>query len=156
MAEIAQRNDALKDFRSKRQQLWTLLFITGGLISLLLFVLFIYISKINRLLISERAAFASKNAFLGMVGHELRTSLQAIVSIIDVVTNNLSGGIKSGQIERLETAVSKMERQLNDLAEFAKIDNGSVEIKTPIIACKQLLLTLCRIALLFMKKGCHS
>ncbi|MCS5985515.1 hypothetical protein LNO19_26785 [Klebsiella quasipneumoniae subsp. similipneumoniae] len=64
-----------------------------------------------------------------MVGHELRTSLQAIVSIIDVVTNNLSGGIKSGQIERLETAVSKMERQLNDLAEFAKIDNGSVEIK---------------------------
>ncbi|EFK3120170.1 hybrid sensor histidine kinase/response regulator, partial [Escherichia coli] len=32
MAEIAQRNDALKDFRSKRQQLWTLLFITGGLI----------------------------------------------------------------------------------------------------------------------------
>ena len=129
MAEIAQRNDALKDFRSKRQQLWTLLFITGGLISLLLFVLFIYISKINRLLLSERAAFASKNAFLGMVGHELRTSLQAIVSIIDVVTNNLSGGIKSGQIERLETAVSKMERQLNDLAEFAKIDNGSVEIK---------------------------
>ncbi|HIB5405726.1 TPA: ATP-binding response regulator, partial [Klebsiella pneumoniae] len=68
MAEIAQRNDALKDFRSKRQQLWTLLFITGGLISLLLFVLFIYISKINRLLLSERAAFASKNAFLGMVG----------------------------------------------------------------------------------------
>ena len=129
MAEIAQRNDALKDFRSKRQQFWTLLFITGGLISLLLFVLFIYISKINRLLLSERAAFASKNAFLGMVGHELRTSLQAIVSIIDVVTNNLSGGIKSGQIERLETAVSKMERQLNDLAEFAKIDNGSVEIK---------------------------
>ena len=128
MAEIAQRNNSLKDFRSKRQQLWTLLFVTGGLIFLLLFVLFIYISKINRLLLSERAAFASKNAFLGMVGHELRTSLQAIVSIIDSVTNNLNEVIKPCQIERLETAVSKMERQLNDLAEFAKIDNGSVEI----------------------------
>lgn len=88
-----------------------------------------FIRKSHQLLVSEKAAFASKNSFLGIVGHELRTSLQIIISAIDVVTNMSGEKIRKGALQRLVMAVAKMERQMKDLTEFAKIDNGYIDIK---------------------------
>lgn len=128
-AEVAQRTCALLDYKKKIKHLWILIIITTILLATLLVVLVFFIRKSHLLLISEKAAFTSKNAFLGIVGHELRTSLQVIISAIDVVTNMTSEKARKEALQRLVTAVAKMERQMKDLTEFAKIDNGYVDIK---------------------------
>ncbi|MGM8766074.1 hybrid sensor histidine kinase/response regulator [Enterobacter asburiae] len=127
-AEVAQRTNALKDFEQKRNRLVQLLFITGFFALILGGLLIVYIVKINKILGGERAAISNKNAFLGMVGHELRTSLQALVSVIDSLKVDKSINISERHVNRLETAALKMERQMKDIAEFARIDNGSIEI----------------------------
>ncbi|WJY11764.1 hybrid sensor histidine kinase/response regulator [Pectobacteriaceae bacterium C80] len=59
----------------------------------------------------------------------MRTSLQAIISSVEVITQK-EDGTAFNHFERLENAAMKMERQMKDLAEFAKVDNGNVEIKS--------------------------
>ncbi|AYN25678.1 hybrid sensor histidine kinase/response regulator (plasmid) [Buttiauxella sp. 3AFRM03] len=138
-AEVAQRTDALIDFMEKRKQLWLLLFITASLLIILCVIIIIYIKKTNKLLFSERTAIANKNAFLGVVVHELRTSLQAIISAIDVITNSNNKMVEKNQLQRLETAAGKMERQMKDLAEFAKIDNGYIDINKSFFKIKPVI-----------------
>lgn len=128
-AEVTQRTCALLGYKKKIKNLWILIIITTILLATLLVVLVFFIRQSHRLLISEKAAFTSKNAFLGIVGHELRTSLQIIISAIDAVTGMPSEKIRQEALQRLVMAVAKMERQMKDLTEFAKIDNGYVDIK---------------------------
>ncbi|SOD79943.1 Signal transduction histidine kinase [Serratia sp. JKS296] len=126
-AEVSQRTKALEDYKQKRKQLYILLSITTILITALFLITAIYLYKLNRLLDSEKKAFNNKNAFLGVLGHELNTSLQAIMSSVElIVLRKDNGDIK--QLERLETASMKMAHQMKGLAEFAKVDNGNVEI----------------------------
>ncbi|MGP6457465.1 hybrid sensor histidine kinase/response regulator [Enterobacter ludwigii] len=138
-AEVAQRTNALKDFKQKREKLLQLLFITGFLIVVLCVMIPIYIRKLNVLLVSERVAYSNKNAFLGMVGHELRTSLQAIISVIDSIRVNNDNNIKNVHLQRLEASVTKMERQMRDIAEFARIDNDAVEVKNTYFSVKKIV-----------------
>ncbi|AHG20665.1 hypothetical protein Z042_14360 [Chania multitudinisentens RB-25] len=138
-AEVKQRTMALEDFKEKRKQLFTLLTITAILVSSLCVITSFYLFKLNKLLDSEKKAFNNKNAFLGVVGHELRTSLQAIISSIDVVIRN--NDYNKQHFHRLENAATKMERQMKDLAEFAKIDNGYVEINKSSFNLKRLINT---------------
>ncbi|HDU2462771.1 TPA: HAMP domain-containing histidine kinase, partial [Klebsiella pneumoniae] len=69
----------------------------------------------------------NKNAFLGALGHELKTSLQAITSSIEIISLKNSE-LDSKHIERLENAAKRMENQMKDLAEFAKVDNGNIVV----------------------------
>lgn len=84
--------------------------------------------KLYRLWNAERKAFNNKNAFLGVVGHELRTSLQAIISSIDVIISKAEFSSSKQHFDRLENAAIKMERQMKDITDFAKIDNGNIEV----------------------------
>ncbi|WP_061800660.1 ATP-binding response regulator [Serratia ficaria] len=126
-AEVSQRTTALEDFRGKRQGLIILL----AIVTILIFAMFIIVAfqlyKTNKLLDAEKIAFNNKNAFLGVLGHELKTSLQAITSTIEVISLTCKS-VELKQIERLENASMKMESQMKDLAEFAKVDNGNIEI----------------------------
>lgn len=127
-AEVRQRTSANLDFKKNKNQLLILLYITGALAIALGIIVSFSLWKTNKLLDSEKKAFNNKNAFLGIVGHELRTSLQAIISSIDVLVNNKGNRLSEQQISRLENSAVKMEMQMKDLSEFAKIDNGNVEI----------------------------
>lgn len=142
-AESNQRTLALAEFNKRRSQLIILLFVTGGCAVFLCIVIYIYLQKINKMLLIERAALINKNAFLGIIGHELRTSLQVIVSAIDVIAsvtekNHLDERIKK-PLQRLLPAAEKMERQMSDLAEFARIDNGNVTIRNINFRLKELI-----------------
>ncbi|MBL1810719.1 HAMP domain-containing histidine kinase, partial [Klebsiella pneumoniae] len=55
------------------------------------------------------------------LGHELKTSLQGITSSIEIISLKNSE-LDSKPIERLENAAKRMENQMKDLAEFAKVD----------------------------------
>ena len=127
-AEVRQRTNANLDFKQIKKRVLLLLFATGFLAITLGAFVCVSIIKTNRLLDSEKKAFNNKNAFLGIVGHELRTSLQAIISSIDIISKKHNLNQDDPQFSRLESAVAKIEMQMKDLSEFAKVDNGNIQI----------------------------
>ncbi|RLM06705.1 hybrid sensor histidine kinase/response regulator [Gibbsiella quercinecans] len=128
-AEVRQRDIIQQDYINKANSMRFPIAILYVIFSLMLFVSYRQVKSINKQLKSEKKSFNNKNAFLGVLGHELRTSLQAIISSVEVITQQKDVATFS-HFERLENAAMKMERQMKDLAEFAKVDNGNVEIKT--------------------------
>ncbi|MBH2717842.1 ATP-binding response regulator [Serratia ureilytica] len=127
-AEVRQRDIIQQDYINKANSMRFPIAILYVIFSLMLFVSYRQVKSINKQLESEKKSFNNKNAFLGVLGHELRTSLQAIISSVEVITQQKDVATFS-HFERLENAAMKMERQMKDLAEFAKVDNGNVEIK---------------------------
>lgn len=127
-AEVRQRNIIQQDYIDKGNSMKFPVASLYFLFLLMLFISYRQVKSINNQLESEKKSFNNKNAFLGVLGHELRTSLQAIISSVEVITQK-EDGTAFNHFERLENAAMKMERQMKDLAEFAKVDNGNVEIK---------------------------
>ncbi|WP_413715383.1 hybrid sensor histidine kinase/response regulator [Serratia ureilytica] len=127
-AEVRQRNIINQDYINKATSMRFPIATLYFLFLLMLFISYRQALSVNKQLESERNAFNNKNAFLGVLGHELRTSLQAIISSVEVILQK-KDSIAFTHLERLENAATKMERQMKDLAEFAKVDNGNVEIK---------------------------
>ncbi|WP_423761809.1 hybrid sensor histidine kinase/response regulator [Burkholderia sp. NLJ2] len=74
-------------------------------------------------------AIRAKNAFLGAIGHELRTPLQSIMSAIDVIAGSRIGLEHTDTIKRLELAVDQIESQMRDLADYARLDSGKLELR---------------------------
>ncbi|MBL0872753.1 response regulator [Serratia nevei] len=127
-AEVRQRNIIQQDYIDKANSMKFPIATLYFLFLLMLFISYRQVKSINNQLESEKKSFNNKNAFLGVLGHELRTSLQAIISSVEVIIRK-KDSIAFDHFERLENAAMKMERQMKDLAEFAKVDNGNVEIK---------------------------
>ena len=77
---------------------------------------------------AERASRA-KSHFLGMLGHELRTPLSAMVGYLDLVESGLHGPVTEGQRRDL-ACIRRSQDYLLSLIEnvlsFLKLDNGRV------------------------------
>jgi len=68
-----------------------------------------------------------KSEFTAMVSHELRTPLTAIRESVNVVSEGCTGSINADQKKYLEMTVrnvDRLSRLINDVLEFAKLDNG--------------------------------
>lgn len=126
-AEVMQRTLAQNEFKKNRSTLIILIEILVISLILVAIIIAFNIYKLNKLYVSEKLAYKNKNAFIGVLSHELKTSLQAIISTIEVISQK-SNGVDIKQIDRLENAAMKMESQMKDVTEFAKLDNGNVEI----------------------------
>lgn len=135
-AEVMQRTASLNDFLDKRNTLRILLALTSAICIILLFMSVIHHHSLYKALLSERKSFNNKNAFLGKMGHELRTSLQAVIGSIDVLSQN-TNDFDSEVIKRLENAAVQIEQQMNDLAEYAKIDNGMIPLNLSVFNLKK-------------------
>lgn len=77
---------------------------------------------------AEMAAKA-KNAFLGMVSHELKTPLQTIVSCLDIISAD--GGVvrDPSTFKRLTAAAKQLETQVGDLTDFAHLESGHLKLR---------------------------
>lgn len=138
-AEVEQRTLAFDDFLEKRKTLRALLLFASVFILALCFISYFYIRSLTKSLELEKKAFNNKNAFLGIVGHELRTSLQAVISSIDVITQSRNEKQNSTAMSRLESAATQIVCQMQDLTEFAKVDNGIVEINHSVFNIARLI-----------------
>ncbi|AGK48594.1 MULTISPECIES: hybrid sensor histidine kinase/response regulator [Burkholderia] len=74
-------------------------------------------------------AVRAKNAFLGAIGHELRTPLQSITSAIDVISGARIALEHTDTIKRLELAAMQIESQMRDLTDYARLDSGKLELR---------------------------
>lgn len=127
-AEVRQRTNIYNDYINKGNSFKVPIIAIYVILILMLLISFKQLTSMNNQLESEKKAFNNKNAFLGKLGHELKTTLQAIVSSIEVIMYAPDNKANQSVLLRLESAVSQIEQQMNDLAEYAKIDNGSLRI----------------------------
>ncbi|QQC67867.1 ATP-binding response regulator [Paraburkholderia ginsengisoli] len=78
---------------------------------------------------AERDAARAKNAFLGMIGHELRTPLQSIVSVTDTLLERRFAERDATLIKRLAVAAGRLETQMKDLTDFARLEAGGLTLR---------------------------
>ncbi|MFC0228715.1 ATP-binding response regulator [Serratia aquatilis] len=135
-AEVKQRTGAYEDFIEKRRIIfYGLVIIMFSVISLIAITLIVIrqqrqtISQQSKAINAEQKAIRTKNAFLGAIGHELRTSLQSIMSAIDVLTNTRVSNEHRDTFHRLETAAEQIENQMKDLTDYARLDSGMMELR---------------------------
>ncbi|CVE14620.1 ATP-binding response regulator [Serratia marcescens] len=109
-AEVKQRTAAYEDYIEKRHIIfYGLVIVMFSVIALIAITLIVF--RQQRLTIRQQAkaieaekATRTKNAFLGAIGHELRTSLQSVMSAIDVLVNTRVSAEHADTFQRLETA----------------------------------------------------
>ncbi|HGM6879029.1 TPA: ATP-binding protein [Serratia marcescens] len=138
-AEVRQRTIIYNDYLQKGDSFKVPIIAIYILFLIMLLISFKQLTSMNNQLESEKKAFNNKNAFLGKLGHELRTTLQAIVSSIEVILYSPGGASNKNVLHRLEGIVSQIEQQMNDLAEYAKIDNGSIKINKSVVNVAELI-----------------
>ncbi|QPT12929.1 response regulator [Serratia rubidaea] len=144
-AEVKQRTVAYNDYIEKRHIIfYGLVIIMFSVIALVAITLIVL--RQQRITIQQQAkaieaekATHSKNAFLGAIGHELRTSLQSIMSAIDVLMNTNVSTEHVDTFQRLETAAQQIETQMKDLTDYAHLDSGMMELRIMPFNAEQLI-----------------
>ncbi|MGQ8776737.1 ATP-binding response regulator [Serratia sp. NA_112.1] len=134
-AEVKQRTAAYEDYIEKRHIIfYGLVIVMFSVIALIAITLIVL--RQQRLTIRQQAkaieaekATRTKNAFLGAIGHELRTSLQSIMSAIDVLVNTKVSAEHADTFQRLEIAAQQIESQMKDLTDYAHLDSGMMELR---------------------------
>jgi signal transduction histidine kinase len=90
----------------------------------------------DRFLLSERmrsdAALANRDDFLGVVSHDLRNLLGAIVMSSTVITRSVDAAGSAGQIrsesDRIQRNAARMNRLIDDLIDVVSIDAGRLAV----------------------------
>ncbi|MBC8740243.1 response regulator [Paraburkholderia sp. UCT31] len=155
-ADVADREAMNRDFIDKRRILFA-----GGLVLLLLSAAATLLLVLNgrrrtRLMRQQRAALEAehqasraareaslaKDAFLGMIGHELRTPLHAIVSSVELLGFNYHSEADRKVIQRLETAARHLEAQMKDLTDYARLGAGKLELRHQHFEPRELLASI--------------
>ncbi len=74
-------------------------------------------------------AVNARNAFLGMVGHELRTPLQSITAAIDVLAGRSFPPSDQLIINRLARAADQLDAQMKDLTDLSRMNAGKLALR---------------------------
>ncbi|MBT2795320.1 hybrid sensor histidine kinase/response regulator [Paraburkholderia strydomiana] len=142
-AEVAHRDRVYRDFVAKRKTVF-IASAAVGVGAIVLLVLFIVYERRRRAFAEQQAAtieaeqranraaaeaMLAKNAFLGAVGHELRTPLQRITTAIEVLTSTSGQPANIKVMGQLDRAARQLETQMSDLTDFARLDSGKLSLK---------------------------
>ncbi|MEG0721399.1 MAG: ATP-binding protein, partial [Lachnospiraceae bacterium] len=85
-------------------------------------------------------ANAAKSDFLSRISHELRTPMNAIMGMDQLVAQRLNDPDFIGDcIEKSQYASHYLLQLLNDILDMSKIESGKVTLKTEVIACQPFL-----------------
>lgn len=82
----------------------------------------------EKIAVKSKETLAAKNRVLGIVSHELKTPLQTIVGTLDLLLEMFPTEEAKRILNRLFDAVGNVERQVKDLADYARLDSGKVTL----------------------------
>lgn len=83
-----------------------------------------YISALKgRLRATQRANHESKERFLVMLSHEIRSPLQAMLGSIDLLALKASSAPERRAIDRIRQAASQLDTHLRDVTEYTRLEN---------------------------------
>jgi signal transduction histidine kinase/CheY-like chemotaxis protein len=142
-AEMKQREATLADFTDKRSKLYAFVMVLWGMfiVGIGLFMLNFFRSKKLTLqneasLLAERRAeealaeaVFTKNTILGTISHELKTPLQTIMSSIDLLVKRMKNERDIVVVNRLLAAAERLEAQMEDLTDYARLGAGKLELR---------------------------
>jgi signal transduction histidine kinase len=86
--------------------------------------------ELERLTQHLQAADRRKNAFLGMVGHELRNPIMALSAGLHLLKRAGVGDAAEQVRIQMERQVAHMTRLIEDLLDVARIDQGKIVLRT--------------------------
>lgn len=83
-----------------------------------------YISALKgRLRATELASHQSKERFLAMLSHEIRSPLQAMLGSIDLLGLKAQTAPERRAVDRIRTAASQLDTHLRDVTEYTRLEN---------------------------------
>lgn len=85
--------------------------------------------QLEQLTQSLQLADRRKNAFLGMVGHELRNPIMAFGAGLHLLQRRADGEAAEQVRQRMDLQVSHMTRLIEDLLDVARIDQGKIVLR---------------------------
>ncbi len=80
-----------------------------------------------------------KSAFLAVVSHEIRTPMNGILGMIQLIKDTEMTERQRGYVEVIHKSSDTMMVLLNDILDFEKIENGSMELEIIAFNLKQLI-----------------
>jgi two-component system sensor histidine kinase RpfC len=102
-----------------------------GLLAALI-VLPAYVSTLLKKLHEAKAqaeeASQAKSRFLANVSHEVRTPLNGIIGMSDLLSNSTLSGPQREMVQTISTSADALLTQITDILDFAKIESGKVQI----------------------------
>ncbi|MGE5146499.1 MAG: ATP-binding protein, partial [Candidatus Eiseniibacteriota bacterium] len=102
-----------------------------GLLAALI-VLPAYVSTLLKKLHEAKAqaeeASQAKSRFLANVSHEVRTPLNGIIGMSDLLSNSQLTGPQREMVQTISTSADALLTQITDILDFAKIESGKVQI----------------------------
>lgn len=102
----------------------------GIIMSILILASVLMYQRIMSIEAQRREAERQKDEFFGLMSHEFRTPLTAIIGAIKLVKNGVTGKLNDKTEEMIDIAISNSDRMLllvNDILDFQKIQVGKME-----------------------------
>lgn len=88
-----------------------------------------YITALKgRLRTTELASHQSKERFLAMLSHEIRSPLQAMVGSIDLLALKAQTPPERRAVDRLRTAAAQLDTHLRDVTEYTRLENPAWQL----------------------------
>ncbi len=85
-----------------------------------------YITALKgRLRATELASHQSKERFLAMLSHEIRSPLQAMLGSIDLLALKAQTPPERRAVDRIRTAAAQLDTHLRDITEYTRLENPS-------------------------------
>ena len=152
-AEMKHREATLADFTEKRSKLFAFVMVLWGMFvgGIGLYMLNYFrakhlISQNEASILAERKAEAAladaiftKNTILGTISHELKTPLQTIISSIDLLVKRMVSARDIEVVERLTSAAARLEAQMEDITDYARLGAGKLELRRMVFDPGELL-----------------
>ncbi|MBI5926019.1 MAG: hypothetical protein HY836_10515 [Aquabacterium sp.] len=103
-----------------------------------------YISTLkDRLRATERASHESKERFLAMLSHEIRSPLQSILGSIDLLALKANTPPEHRAIERIRNAASQLDTHLRDVTEYTRLENPAWRLQPQAVDLALLVQDVC-------------
>jgi len=91
---------------------------------------------------AARAANAAKDEFLARMSHELRTPLNGVLGLIELTLQEPLGDVASEYIHRAHSTAGILRDLINEVLDFAKIENSDITLVSEDFATEDLLAPL--------------
>ncbi len=111
------------------------------MLTLLFSVAYIYYEKqhLKAILHEKNNAIAARTKFLSTMGHELRTPLNGIIGALNIIQDEYPKQAKNEYFPVLKYCSNHMQRLINDILDFNKIEADKLSIHPVEVNLKQLL-----------------
>ena len=95
--------------------------------------------NIKQLEVDLSAAEMAKMEFLATMSHEIRTPLNGIVPLIDIVLDSELTDFQRDYLTTAHTSATQMQKLIDDLLDFSKVEAGKMRIETSGLKVKKIL-----------------